>query len=164
MPVGSGRTIPPSGQRQKRSASGLSLRDRFADETYIHFARQTDFTNHEGQRIVSAVFPVDSAMEAGAWLERETGMRLTIGHDHARQQPKSWAKSLLPAARFAGRRLMPRRVKRVLHPLWMESGLFDKASKAYDRVDLGPDVETFIADYYAADLGLYRESQGRQSA
>ncbi|MBO9474883.1 hypothetical protein J7413_15140 [Shimia sp. R10_1] len=136
----------------------LSARDRFYDETYIHFVRQVDFTHLDGQRMVTGIFAVKDTAMLCDWVKTTTGLSIDIGHDHARKQPKKWAKTIQPMARFAGRTLMPRSVKKALHPLWMNSGLFTSASSSYAAVDLGNDVENFIQNYYAADYRLHNEA------
>ncbi|MEP5171327.1 MAG: hypothetical protein ABJQ42_00050, partial [Erythrobacter sp.] len=93
-----------------------------------------------------------------------TGLVLDITHDHARRQPKPWARAIQPVARFAGRNLMPRGLKRAMHPLWMKSGVFSDAAKGYDAVELGADVEAFIKEYYAADAALHASAQQAAAA
>lgn len=142
----------------------IAGRPRHADLEYVHFIRQVDFTDLGGTRQVDAIFPMNDAPAAAAWLDGTGGPKLDIGHDHARRQPKAWARAIQPVARFAGRTLMPRVVKRALHPLWMKSGVFTNAASGYATVDLGSDVERFIAEHYAADRALHEEARSRQAA
>lgn len=142
----------------------LSKNPRPLKLDYIHFCPQVDFVDLEGTRRVSAVFPMRAMAEVETWIAARTGLAIEITHDHARRQPKPWARVIQPAARFAGRRLMPQALKRALHPLWMASGLFAPAAKGYGAVDLGADVEAFIASYYAADARLHAEAQARLAA
>jgi len=136
----------------------------FTDIEYIHFARQVDFTDLDGARVVGALFPVTRTDALADWIAAETGLSMTIAHDHARRQPKGWAKGLQPAARFAGRRLMPRTIKRALHPIWTRSGAFADAAGGYGALDLGAEVEAFVADHYAADAALHAEAEARVDA
>ena len=136
----------------------LDGRGAFCDKEYIHFSRQVDYADCDGERIVSAIFPLDRTDAAAAWVEAETGLAIDVTHDHARREPKGWARSLQPAARFIGRNLMPLPLKRAIYPLWTKSAVFANASKRYKTVDLGADVERFIADYYAADAAMYEEA------
>ncbi|SDG96921.1 hypothetical protein [Alloyangia pacifica] len=137
----------------------LSEHPRVLGLEYIHFTPQVDFVNVDGVRQIDAIFPMSQMASAASWIEAHVGLHLSIGHDHARRQPKPWARALQPAARFAGRKLMPHAVKRRLHPLWMASGVFSNASKGYSAIDFGPEIEGFIAEYYAADADLHREAQ-----
>lgn len=136
----------------------LDRRGAFCDVEYVHFSRQTDYADLRGDRVVSAIFPLDRIDLAARWIEGETGLRLDIAHDHARREPRRWAGVIQPAARFIGRRMMPRAVKKALYPLWMNSGVFSDAASRYQSIDLGADIERFIADYYAGDARLYEEA------
>lgn len=142
----------------------LDGRGAFSEVEYIHFSRQTDYADLRGERVVSAIFPLDRIDLAARWIEAETGVRLDVAHDHARREPRRWAGAIQPAARFIGRRVMPRAVKKALYPFWMNSGIFSDAASRYRSIDLGEDVERFIADYYAGDARLYDEAVRRTHA
>lgn len=142
-----------------RVCEWLGARGAFCDIDHIHFTRQADYVVLRGERLVSAIFPIDATAAAARWVERETGLAIDVAHEHARREPKRWAKSIQPAARFVGRRLIPRPVKRAIYPLWRGSGAFDDASKRYKAIELAPDVERFVSEYYAPDAALYREAR-----
>lgn len=131
---------------------------QFADREFIHFGRQNDFADLRGERMVSAVFPVERTDLAMKWIAEETGLVIDIEQDHVRREPKKWAKSLQPAARFVGRKLMPLALKKAIYPAWSQSGVFANASGRYGSINLGDDVERCIAEYYAADEALYKEA------
>ncbi|WP_141134364.1 hypothetical protein [Jannaschia aquimarina] len=124
---------------------------------YVHFIPQSHFIDMDGRRIVNAIFPTDRMDAVADWLD-EAGLHIEITHDHARRQPKPWARPIQPIARFAGRYLMPHAIKRALHPIWARSGAFADAAGGYAQVDLGSDVEDFIASYYASDQKMFEES------
>ncbi|MBY6005207.1 hypothetical protein KUV62_14885 [Salipiger bermudensis] len=155
---------PMVAEEAARVCGWLDQRPRHADLEYVHFIRQQDFVDLDGTRMVNAVFPMNAMGAVAAWTEQACGFRLEVGHDHARRQPKAWAKRIQPVARFAGRKLMPRTVKRALHPLWMSSGVFANAAQGYRDVSLGDDTEAFIAQYYAADAALHAEAQAAATA
>lgn len=141
-----------------RVCDWLDGRGPFADIEYIHFARQTDYVENAGVRVVENLFPVERTDALARWIAGATGLEIAITHDHARRQPKPWARAIQPAARFAGRNLMPRALKKALHPVWTGSKLFDSAAKGYGAVDFGADVERFVAEYYVADAALHDEA------
>jgi hypothetical protein len=141
-----------------RVSEWLSARGTFCDIEYIHFTRQSDYALLRGERKVTALFPIDAADAAALWVKRETGLVIEVAHEHARREPKSWAKSLQPAARFVGRHVIPLPLKRAIYPLWRGSGVFDDASKRYKTIELADEVERFVAEYYAVDAALYREA------
>jgi len=137
----------------------LSKRETFCDIGHTHFTRQADYVALRGERRVSAIFPIESAASAAQWVEHATGLKMEVAHRHARREPKSWAKSIHPVARFVGRHLIPLTVKRAIYPPWRSSGVFDDASKRYKTIELDSEVERFVAQYYAADAALYREAR-----
>jgi hypothetical protein len=141
-----------------RVSEWLGAREAFCDIDHIHFTRQADYVALRGVRKVSALFPIDAAEAAADWVKRETGLTIEVAHEHARREPKSWAKSIQPAARFVGRHVIPLGVKRAIYPLWRGSGVFDDASKRYKSIELADEVEQFVAEYYAEDAALYREA------
>lgn len=142
----------------RRVCQWLDGRGPFADAGYIHFSRQVDYADLRGERAVSAVFPVERIDLAARWIEEETGLRLDVTHDHARREPRKWAGAIQPAARFIARHAMPRAMKKAIYPLWMNSGVFSDAADRYASLDLGADVERFIADFYACDARLHDEA------
>lgn len=147
-----------------RICEWLDQRGPFCDMTHIHFSRQADYANLRGERIVSAVFPMDRADLAAQWVATETGLQLDVTHDHARREPRKWANPIQPAARFIGRKLLPRPIKKAIYPLWMNSGAFANAASRYQSIALSPSVEAFIADYYGCDTALYEEAASKARA
>lgn len=145
-------------EEAEKVCTWLDGRGRFADLEYVHFIPQRDFVFLEDERILTHVFPVDRTDVLSHVMQRETGLTVNIPRTHARRQPKSWARTIQPAARFAARNLMPHPVKRMLYPIWTGSAVFDDASSTYQGVDLGSDVETFLAHYYADDAALHNEA------
>ncbi len=141
-----------------RVSEWLAGRGAFCDIEYIHFTRQADYTGLRGKRVVDAIFPIARTDLAAEWVKRVSGLEIAVEHDHARREPKSWARAIQPAARFVGRRLIPPPVKRAIYPIWRGSGVFDDASKRYAEIRLDETVERFVAEYYAEDSMLYQES------
>lgn len=134
----------------------LSGRDRFCRLDYVHFTPQSHYVTLEGRRRVAMLFPMTRLDALRDWLQDKADLPFALGHDHSRRQPRRWMEPLQPVARFAGRRMMPPALRRVIHPFWVRSRLFDDAARQYARVDLGPDVEAFVRDRYAADAALHR--------
>ena len=142
-----------------RVCEWLGAREAFCDIDHIHFTRQADYVTLRGERRVSAIFPIDATAAAAEWVGRETGLTIEVTHEHARREPKRWSKAIQPAARFAGRHLIPGPIKRAIYPLWRGSGVFDDASKRYKAIELDSEVERFVSEYYAPDAALYREAR-----
>lgn len=136
----------------------LGGRGLFFDKPYVHFARQVDYVDLAGERVVDAIFPIDRTDLAAAWVAQKAGGEFDIPHEHARRAPKHWARSVLPVARFLAQNVMPAAVRRAVYPIWRGSGLFENAGERYDTLMLGDEVEQFIEKYYAADFLLYEEA------
>lgn len=149
---------PAVTQEAMRVSEWLGARGAFCDIEYIHFTRQSDYVALREARKVSAIFPIEDAHKAAEWVLRETGLAIEVAHEHARREPKSWAKAIQPAARFVGRNLIPLPIKRAIYPLWRGSAVFDDASKRYKAIELAPQVEAFVGEYYAEDAALYAEA------
>lgn len=145
-------------QEAARVCQWLEGRGPFSTVEYIHFSRQIDYAELCGERVVSAVFPVERVDLAARWIEAQTGLHVDVTHDHARREPRKWVGAIQPAARFIGRRLMPGVMKQAIYPLWMNSGVFSDAASRYRSIDLSGEIERFIADYYACDARLYEEA------
>ena len=142
----------------------LSARDRFCDVEYAHFTTQYDYVYLNGEQVLTQVFPVDRTDLLSQWIQEKTELSVEIPRVHARRQPKRWGRVLQPVARTVGRTLMPYKVKKALHPLWMKSGVFTNAAATYDSVSLGDDVETFLKTYYARDFDLYERALAAAAA
>lgn len=146
-----------------RVSEWLAGRGKFHDPEYIHFIRQVDFVDLDGQRMVDRVFLMrDTSTLVQQWVREQTGVPVDFALAHTRREPKGWAAKVQPVARFVGRKLMPRAIKRAIYPLWMNSGAFANAAARYGEIALNPDVERFIAEYYAADAALFAEAGGAQ--
>lgn len=155
---------PAIAQEAEEVAATLTENPTVWSREYIHFVRQIDFVELNGQRIVDAVFPVDAADAIATWVQSRTGLALNITRDHVRRQPKPWARAVMPVARFAGRTLMPAKVKRAVYGAWVKSAVFDNAGQSYQSVDLGSDVERFIQSHYEADAALHAQSMNQAAA
>lgn len=145
-------------EEAERVCSWLDGRDIFTDIAYAHFIRQSDFGDVDGKRILTALFPIERTDALSRWVEETSGLQIEIERSHLRRQPKRWARGVQPVVRMVGRHMMPVAVKRMLHPLWVGSGVFANAANIYEKVDLGTDVEAFIDRYYAVDRDLHDEA------
>ncbi len=147
-----------------RVSEWLAARDAFSDMEYIHFTRQADYVELDGERLVTALFPLEDITAAEAWIAEAMGETVQVSHDHARREPKAWAKPIQPIVRFVGRNLIPAAIKRTIYPLWRSSGAFEDASRRYKTISLDPQVEAFIDSYYARDGELLAQARGAVSA
>lgn len=136
----------------------LDGRATFVDMAYIHFARQIDYVDLEGVRIVDAIFPIGRTDLAEEWVAATTNGNFRVAQEHKRRAPKSWARPIVPLVRYLARKLVSRRLRRIAYPFWRGSRLFEDAAGRYDSLFLGERVERFIERYYAADFLLYEEA------
>jgi hypothetical protein len=150
---------PQVAEEAARVCEWLDGRGPFTDIEYIHFARQTDYADSGGRRVLTQLFPVTATDALSRWIAAEAGLEIEITEYHSRRQPKRWAKAIQPVARFAARNMMPEGVRRALHPLWTGSRLFDNAAKGYGVVAFDDDVERFVDEHYAVDATLHAEAE-----
>jgi len=136
-----------------RICDWLDGRGSFIDKRYIHFTRQIDYIELDGERVVNAVFPLERPDAVSQWLRDQTDHHIPLSPGHSRREPKKWARPLLKPAHFVSK-LFPLHLRKLAYPLWRNSGVFDDAAKRYGSVDLGVDAEAFIAEFYAADAGI----------
>jgi len=139
----------------------LDGRGNFHDKEFIHFARQIDYVDLDGERMIDAIFPIDRTDAAEAWIEEKTGIKMGIAHEHARKEPKGLGHVLHKPASVIGRNLLPSGLRKAIYPLYKNSPLFDDAAKRYKTTELGSKVEDFIANFYADDFLLYQEAAAR---
>lgn len=142
----------------QRVCERLSRDEGQLELEFTHFVRQVDFTHLDGMQIIEKVFPMEQMAEAAFWIEATVGLKISVVREHLRREPKKWSRSIQPAARYIGRQLIPRPIKRAIYPLWMKSGVFANAANRYSTIELGPDVESFVTEYYARDAALYHEA------
>jgi hypothetical protein len=140
-------------------SAALEERDYFCDAEYIHLAKQADFTNLSGKRIVDKVFSMTALEEMRAWIASQCGtgvasfdnnynqsLRLRGVLAHAAKTVKPIYKNAVPAQRRSKIRA------------WINSSpLVRPAAQNYGAINLGDDVEKFILQYYAEDWSLYEE-------
>ncbi|HUF57282.1 MAG TPA: sulfotransferase family 2 domain-containing protein [Thermohalobaculum sp.] len=126
---------------------------------FIHFARQVDFVEHEGRRLLDALVPVERLDLLAALLGARIGAPLPpIGQENPTRMAR-WP-ALRPALRLGGRAaraLLPgnagERMRRRARTL-----LLRPASAGLSPVFDSARVRDFVARHYAADLALHRQA------
>lgn len=125
------------------------------DLQHIHFARQNEFISADGQQLVGRLFAIENIRDVETWLGSDYQVAPFLQNSRNQsKKPKGKARHLVPLAR-SGAKLLPRSVRRLVHPLWINSKLFEKAASAYSQMDLGTDVERFIEQRYKEDSALH---------
>ena len=142
-----------------RVCEWLNGRESFSEIDYIHFARQADFANHRGRRILKAMFPIERIDILSRWIATECELNVEFAHEHSRRQPKPYVNTIQPLARLVARNLLPKILKEVLYSVWVNSRFFEVSSKDYNSVKFNDDIENFISQYYRCDIELHAEAQ-----
>jgi hypothetical protein len=133
----------------------LSRRDRFCDLEYIHFTRQVDYLKLDETFLVKKLFALEHMHEVEEWLSVNFGTAPFLGApQNQSHKPKKWFSKVQPIVRYSARTLLPSRVREAIFPLWIKSGLYEKASLGYSKVDLGDKVDSFIDEFYLEDMRL----------
>ncbi len=125
---------------------------------FIHFARQSDFVQIDGKRLVQNLYPVEHLDRFVASLGQHIGTdALEIGHanetkilrhpqlKHVLYSGSAFARRVLPSSLHESLRLSARRVL-------MKPGDTDELSM-FDM----PYVREFIKTYYSSDIALHQE-------
>jgi hypothetical protein len=140
----------------------LAGREALADLSFVHFTRQIGYLDLDGTRVVAHVFPIDNLDALWGWMRQRFGLdMLKVRQANASVQPKPALKALLRHAGPVYRAAVPRPLRRRVFDLSRKAGLMEKASTNYARIDLGRDIESFIADYYAADAEAHDAARAR---
>ena len=145
-----------------RVCEWLDGRGPFCDAEYVHFSRQADYVERQGRRVHERVFPIERLDALYDWLHERHGLpRLRPEPKRVGRRPRGWMRHVHPVASFAGRRLLGRRARAALYPLWLRSGAFENTSSGYGRIAFDAGVEAFVARHYARDGELHREALER---
>ena len=135
------------------------------DLRHIHFARQTEFVDLDGERIVDRLFTMDDIGALEAWLVAEHGAAPFLDRSRNRsRQPRGLVRHVQPFVKRAAAVALPARVRRWAHPLWVNSPLYRQAAAGYGAIDLGADTERFIREHYAADAALFAATRDARPA
>lgn len=126
---------------------------------YIHFARQSEFVEIDGRRVVRNLYPVERMETFVADLARHIGTdTLEVGHANRTtvfRYPQLGR--LMYAGSALARRILPGPVHEKLRvsarKVFMKPGVSSKPS-VFDE----PDIRNFVKQYYAADAVLHRKA------
>lgn len=139
----------------RRAAEWLSKRPSFCDASHIHFARQSDYVDLGGRRIVSDVFRLDDLDAMSPVLERCCGVRL----DSERRENTNFASANPLLAIVHKTKPIYSRLttwefrKRMV--VTMQRLKLHGTGALYSRFCADPEIARFVSDYYADDLALY---------
>jgi hypothetical protein len=126
------------------------------DLHHIHFARQTAFLDLDGDRLVTRLFAIEDMAALETWLvETYNTPRFLEQSRNRSRQPRGGLRHVQPVIKAVAYLLLPRPLRQKLHPLWVNSPLYRKASEGYDQMDLGAETEAFIQSHYAQDAALH---------
>lgn len=146
-------------EEASRVCDWLAVQDRFCNDEYAHFVRQSEYCEYEGRVIHEGIFPLEMLGSLYAWLHEAHGFPLILPENQRiGRRPRGWLAPVYPVARFAGRTLMTDGLRKALYPLWLNSGVFAPTSSGYHKLNLGKDVEDFVAAYYGRDRVLYDQA------
>lgn len=137
----------------------LSERDHVTDPDWIHFARQVDFLDLDGARLIRTVIPVERLDALRSEVARQVGaaigdfgaanVRMTFRHPALRAPltlASAAAKGLLPSR-------MSETLRRHARALWLRPAGADAPSVFGSR-----SVRRFVEDYYADDARAHHDA------
>ncbi len=125
---------------------------------FVHFTRQSDFVEIDGERMVQNIFPVEHLDRFARAIARRIGIdELPMGHankttvfrypqlKHVAQTGSAVARRVLPGT-------LHDTLRRSARKMLMKSG-----ASTEQPVFAETQVRDFIANYYKADIALYKE-------
>lgn len=129
------------------------------DLEHVHFNRQADYIFHDGQQVVSDIFPIERMAAIIAYVSEHSGV--AIGEETRKNQSTELKSGLLrPIVRFARQpygMLVPYAVRNRLRAKMTRAGLYGEAKReAFIRP--GSRVDGFVRSYYTRDLELHASS------
>jgi hypothetical protein len=139
----------------------LRRRDAFCDRKYIHFSRQIDYVELDGERVVPNVFPLDKTEELASAMTAAFGVELDPEHRaNTNFASSNRLLALLHVAKPIYARLTPWSFReRIL--LWLQRLNLQKPDRLYVELREDKEFSAFVEDYYAADFELHRETIAR---
>jgi len=138
----------------------LSGRDAFCEIGHIHFARQIDYIDLGGERVVRNLFALDDMPGFARALQEMTGIRIDPG--------------LRQNTNFADANPMARTLKKYLKPVYsrltswefretlllrMKQASAARDEPLYEAFRKDRNIRTFVSEYYGQDAELYRALQ-----
>ncbi len=125
---------------------------------YIHFSRQSDFVEFNGERVVQKLYPVERLDLLIQALSRHIGTdTLEIGHANKTtvfRYPQ--LKRITYRSSALARRCLPGPVHETLR-VFARRTLMKPGGAQPHPVFSEPDAEDFVRSYYAADIALHQE-------
>lgn len=128
------------------------------DLEHVHFNRQCDFIELEGERIVRDVFAVDRMDDIAHVIANATGV--DIGKERQNRTTEMTFKSLRPLQRMLRSpysRLVSAEVREDIRERMTRVGFYKDVPKR-QFVQPGSAIDLFIREYYAHDFALHKES------
>lgn len=128
------------------------------DLEHVHFNRQTDFIELEGQRIVKRILSIERMADAVSFIAESTGV--SVGGEHENRTTELRFRALRPVQRLLRRpyALVPQARRQRIRDGFTRAGLYRGVAKQ-QFVRRGGVLEGFLHDYYARDFALYAESR-----
>jgi hypothetical protein len=122
---------------------------------FIHIAKQVDFVECEGRRIVENVFPVDRMNAFSTVISAQVGKQLNIGDDNKATVLRHGSlRPLITLGSTMVKRLLPSRISRRLRNHAREI-LIQPARERLPPAFHSKSILDFIEEYYADDIVLH---------
>lgn len=140
-----------------------------AEPDFIHFAKQVDYTDLDGQRIIGSVYPIERLPDMLRHIGELAGV--AIENPHRENERLLYNNKLMHYADNLAQRIIissvPRRIwkpvfgliKRRLH----EFGALSRWSHRHAGVFKSAKVRRFVAKFYADDIRMYEEVRAKSS-
>ncbi len=132
------------------------------DRTHILFARQCDYTDLDGERVITHVYAMEHMDALMNRLEAQHGLSL--------MRDQTWNPTVtyrfraltgpLKTLKDKSRRVLPLKAYVAARDVGIRLFTRKGAPKLSEALSSASDIQAFVEDYYAADRTLYRAARG----
>ena len=134
------------------------------DLEHVHFNRQCDFVELNGERIVRRIFPVTHMIDAAAHIREVTGVE--IGEERRNPTTELRFAALRPVQRMLRDRyakLVPAERRARIRETMTRAGFYTEIPKQR-FFQPGGRVDRFVRDYYSRDFEILEECERQLAA
>lgn len=130
------------------------------DPQFVHFARQSEFLELDGERIVQHIYPIDEVRRMIEEMARLAGRPLNLPAPRNVGQTgtgRRVAGVFGPRATRTAARLLPGPAKETLRRLALRP-----RRRPLPRAVASPEIRAFVAEHYSRDVAIHAEATGER--
>ena len=145
-------------EEAKRVCDWLSGREVICDLEYVHFSRQQDFIEVDGERIVDRIFAIERLDLLMTWMGKHFAFKADQPEENRSSELAKWLRPLAGSLRETYRWAVPSSVRNTLIPVYKRLGMIKAPASSEKGGALSNEVVEFINGFYASDFALRGDS------